>query len=207
MQRSTSAKETVFLRSGDYLKGWTMIRTVMMTALLASVLLTCNAAFADDVRDFLPNGKIFDLPNPYSDLDFTWSQSSRVLTVEYTVVSNGQPSTITLITTTAIDRLGRLRFESVPDINGSSDLSSVAGMIDIRPNGDQYIELEATYSTKPVAVLSAWSDSTLTTYALARCDCSDVATLTCRTDHCNAGEGCPGANPGATCGWADLIVH
>lgn len=170
---------------------------------LVSVVASCVmsvAAFGMDITDQLPNGKIFEMYDP--GVEMTWAASTEVLTVEYTFVSGGTPTTITLNTNTGVDRIGRLSFSATPGSGSGANILSIVGTIDIRPDGDYYAEYDITYTNGDTRGRAGWSNHNLITYKSEGCDCDDNLDFGCVTNDCNTpNTACSPTNTDSFCVW------
>lgn len=178
----------------------TSIISGAVLAVVVGLLATSVRAASFDIRDYLPNGTVFKLPD--ITLEFKWDTSTETLDViSDDLVLEGQSS---------IDAVGRLVFKAWPPAAASSSVSSVIGVIDLRPNGDFYLEVDQYRDDGTVGAMQAWSELAdsggASTIALGTCDCTDNIQLTCYTNLCNKEEPCPDADS-YKCKWEDVVVQ
>lgn len=173
----------------------TSIISGAILAVVVGLLATSVRAVSFDIRDYFPDGTLFELAD--ITLELNWDTSTQTLEV----ISDQ----LVLETESWLDRLGRLVFTASPPTAASSGISSVDGIIDLRPNGDFYLEVDQYRDDGTVGAMQAWSDGVSTT-ATGTCDCTDNIQLTCYTNLCNKGSDCPDAED-YTCEWEAVVVH
>lgn len=116
-------------------------------AVILGLLATSVGAVNFDIRDYLPNGTLFELPA--ISLELKSDTSTETLEIS--------SDELVLETQSWIDRFGRLVFTASPAARSSSSISSVDGIIDLLPDGDFYLQVD-----------QYWDDGTVTLCGLGR---------------------------------------
>lgn len=160
-----------------------------------------GAAQATDIRDYLPDGNLFDNPTPH--LVINWNATTDVLEVQYKYMSGSTEMTLTLNTSSWVSsNTGNLDFLAYPPQSSGSTIYSINGTIDILPNGDHYLEYNVNWVDQSISAGATWSTEEQVTYMDAACDCSDGIQGGCNTNKCHSQALCqPHLEP--ICQWTD----
>lgn len=164
-------------------------------AVILGWLATSVRAHDFDVRDYLPDGTLFEISD--IGLKLNWDTSTQTLQV----VSAG----LVLETETSLDNVGRLVFAVSPGERSISSISSIDGTVDLLPNGEFHLAVDQIWDDGMIDAITARSNG-VNTIATGHCDCSDGVTLTCLNNHCNASLPCPPAPNKDICVWSGPVV-
>jgi hypothetical protein len=130
-----------------------------------------GAASATDIRDYLPNGNLFDNPTPH--IVINWNATTDQLEVQYKYMSGSTEVTLTLDNVSWVNsNTGNLDFSATPPSGSGSNVYSLDGTIDILPNGDHYLEYDLRWVDRSITAGATWSTAEQVTYMDADCDCS-----------------------------------
>jgi len=152
-----------------------------------------SAACAYDVRDYLPDGTVFELTMLSEDVWIEWDESAEELEITVGEVS--------MIASTWMNNDDTLGFQSMPSPGAGDGLVVVQGTIDLLAGGDLFLLIDIYWDTPSVEAARATHHDGVT-IGTAKCDCSDHIGLDCTTNKCNYEKPCYADQPdGPKCEW------
>jgi hypothetical protein len=172
------------------------MNTIGKSCFLWAALLVASATSsvcAYDVRDYLPDGNVFELTMLSEDVWIDWDDAAEQLEITVGEVS--------MLASTWMNRDDTLGFQAMPPSGSGDGLVVVLGTIDLLLGGDLFLLIDIYWDTPSVEAARATHHDGAT-ISPAQCDCSDGIGTDCVTNECNAKEACYVEQPnGPKCDW------